>query len=177
MKLIFGFSKPKNKFFPWFSYLIRLFQDTSYSHCYLKIPLDGIDEIMTFQASGLQVNMVGNEYFNSHEQPVYEYQLILDLSELNRKKLLEFIFANLGKSYGVLEVFKICWAKITKNKSISVENINQTTWVCSEIMACILEDILDINMKIDFTTAEPKDIQLFLDTCPLFTRTLPIITN
>lgn len=169
--IVIGFSKPKDKILPWFSWAIRLFEQTPYSHVYLHIALPGIDEVMTFQASGLSVNIVGKEYFNAKEQPVYEYEMIGELSDENHKKLLNFCFANSGKPYGVMEILHIMWSKIFKIKA-QKETINQTSWVCSEIIAALLENVLDSGMTIDFTQAMPKDVYNFVSSSPLFKQIL-----
>lgn len=171
MKITVGFSKPKNKLLPWFSWLIRLYQGTDYSHVYLRWDIENLPEKLCYQASGLQVNFIGQSAFDSEIQPVIEYKLKTDISPQVWKKLMSFCIDNAGKPYGVKDVFGLLWARLFKKK-VNPLDPARSAWVCSGLVACILEDVFLMNLGIDFSIATPKDVELFLEKSPLFEKTL-----
>lgn len=169
-KIIIGFSKPKNKIFPIFSWLIRLFQGgTQYSHVYIRWYSPTIGTYLTYEASGTSVKFVGEQVYEDEITPIYEYEIsISDNIYLN---LLKFCIRYSGIKYGVIQVIGIAIALLFKLKKNPLSHGDQKQ-VCSEIVQRILKQILHKDIEIDLDLVTPKNIKDFLDTQKDFKRIL-----
>jgi hypothetical protein len=151
-----GFSRPKNKIFPFFSWFIRLFQGWSdYSHVFLKINSKSIEREIIYQASGLQVNFVGNDYFKTHIHNIKEFNF--KITNKDYKKLLQFMVDNSGKPYSIFQIIGILFYKINP-KLIKIFINNDKKYICSELIGKIINDYIGIkiNNNLDFLT--PKNL-------------------
>lgn len=99
-----GFSKPKNKILPVFSWLIRLYEQIPYSHVYISWKTSG-GQTVCYHAANTMIHFLGEEAFNSSVQPVEEYEITID--EENFDGLIEFCFKYCGFKYALKEVLKI----------------------------------------------------------------------
>lgn len=162
MKLTIGFSKPKKHLFPIFSWLIRLFEGTSYSHVYVKWHSRGADTNVLYEASGSSVKFLGEKVYNDRIQPIHEYEVTI--SSETYKKLLKFCMENAGINYGIKQVFGIALVKIFKLKKNPFSD-NKKSQICSELIGHILEDVLgrDLDLDLDLDIAGPKAIKEYLD--------------
>lgn len=161
--IIIGFSKPKNKKFPIFSLLIRLFEGTKYSHVYTRWYSSGADVDVCYHASGTQVNFVSKRIFDSHVYPVEEYEL--QISRETYKKLLHFCMYNAGVHYGLKQLFGIPYVKFMSLFNKSVKNPfsdGAKTQVCSEVVGHILEDVIGVEVNEDLDIAGPKKINTII---------------
>lgn len=158
-KIKIGFSKPKNHIFPIFSWGIRLFQGwTDYSHVYLKFHSDSLDKDIIYQASGLQVNFVGNELFSKHVHIIKEFEIEIDDNDYIN--LLQFAVDNAGKPYSIIDIIAILFNKpklLDGNKK----------YICSELIATILAKYYLMTGNKSYGMYTPKDIYNFLDSLNL----------
>lgn len=149
-----GFSRPKNKFFPIFSWLIRLIERTPYSHVYIKIySSDG--NYFIYQASGTQVNIVGSKYFEHGAEVVKEYSL--PISPEQRRQLLKFVAQECGAPYSSTQILNIACRMLFGKGFLSNKG-----YVCSEIAAIVLKDIYNFKLEKDENILTPKDIDMLL---------------
>lgn len=149
-----GFSRPKNKLFPIFSWLIRLVERTSYSHVYIKIySSDGTYFI--YQASGTHVNIIGSKYFEQGATVVKEYSL--PISSEQKKNLLKFVAKECGAPYSITQILNIACHMLFGKGFLSSKG-----YVCSEIAAIVLRDIYNFKLEKDENILTPKDIDMLL---------------
>lgn len=163
MKLIIGFSKPKNKIFPFFSWLIRLWDGTPYSHVYIRWNTSKNDKIC-YQASRGMVHFVGEKIFNKTIQPIQEFEFEIDENTYN--KMVSFCIQNAGVSYGVLQILGIVFGDIFKRNILSS---GTNAYVCSELVGIILRDKLLISIDKNLDLVTPKDIY---NVCKLYGKSL-----
>ena len=159
MKIYIGFSKPKNHKFPIFSWLIRLFERTRYSHVYIRWYDEKSDSSICFEASGRSVKFICKEVFEERINPIHEFEITID--ENDYFNLQHFAFNNSGKDYGVKQVFGILLVRLfglRKNPFAS----GQKSWVCSELAGTVLSKVLDVDTGLDLDIAGPKDIFKFI---------------
>lgn len=162
-----GFSKPKNKLFPWFSWLIRVYENTQYSHVYIRWDVEGLQEKICYQASGLQVNFIGQKIFEEEILPVHEYSLISALSPENQKELLKFCISNSGVPYGIKQIFGIVIQKLFRlNKNPFADNSN--SFVCSELIGTIFKEIFNLSPEVSLDNMLPKDVENIIMQHPKF---------
>jgi len=153
-KVYIGFSKPKGKIFPIFSWLIRLFERTEYSHVFVRFLTKDIGDII-YQASGSQVNFMGGKYFIQKATVVDEFEF--EVSESTRKKMFRWAIKESGAPYGIKQIFGIALVKIFRLKKNPFAS-DQKTWVCSELAGFILEEYLGTDIGVDLNIAGPRII-------------------
>ncbi len=160
MKTIYvGFSKPKSGFQP-FSWAIRLWEGTEYSHVYIRIPSAFLETDMIYQASGLAVNMMSVQTFENHAEILEEYAF--DITDETEKALLKSALEKLGVKYGIKQIFGIAFARINAIIGDKAESNpftdGRSAYVCSELAAEVLVQFIGLKIKKDLDLVLPKDI-------------------
>lgn len=150
-----GFSKPHNRILPVFSWLIRWFDKTEFSHVYVKWTMKSGKPII-YQASGHQVNFIGNKRFELKNSVVKEFQFEID--ELKFGKFLDWSVDESGAPYSVLLAIGMGISKALKLKKNFLGG--KDMYVCSKIAGfflatCVVEFNYNGNTS-DMLT--PKDI-------------------
>lgn len=159
-----GFSRPKHRFFPIFSWLIRTVQKTEYSHTYVSWVSSKSCIPIVYEASGTMVHFVSRRLFDEHVETIHEYEL--DITDEHYKELIKFCLINAGVSYGIRQVFGMVLVKLFNLKKNPFSD-GKKSQVCSELVGYILNDALSANLTLDLDIAGPKEIKDFLDTYPL----------
>lgn len=160
-KIYIGFSRPKGWFEP-FSWLIRLSQWTSYSHVYIRIPSASIGRDIVYQASGLAVNFIGSQRFQTKEIIVKEFPI--NVSPESKTKVLQFSVDSAGAPYGIKDVLGIAWVLLNSYVGRKVANPfkdGTTSFVCSEFVGDILKNDLGAQLP-DPESIDPKTVYEFL---------------
>lgn len=153
MKLIIGFSKPKK--FKAFAWLIMKAYQTPYSHSYIKFHSDSYERNLIYHASHTMLNFMGEDVFYSESIPVKEFNL--DVSDEIKKSVIQFAIDNAGKPYGVKEVFGLAIVRIAEILGFNIKNpIGFKNYVCSVLVAKILEENLNLDVPGDISDATPK---------------------
>lgn len=153
MELIeIGFSKPTNVFMPWGSWAIRLYQNTEYSHVYIKIYSKKLNRYMIYEAVGHGgVRFIGLEQWKKKAIEVKSFKLYVESEKTT--ELMQFLVDNCGVEYGILQNIGIVYANFfgkLKNPWRKGKN-------CSEAVA----DFLVLNgfsFKKSHDLITPKDI-------------------
>ena len=136
-KIHIGFSKPAKRIFPIYSWLIRLIEGTKFSHVYVRHGTHyGIS--IVYQASGTQVNFTNGLLFFNKNEVIKEFTF--DATDEYFDKYMTFALKNVGKPYGVLQVFGIAIYSLLGLKKIPFAS-GQAAYVCSELVAEILFEI------------------------------------
>ena len=163
MKIKIGFSQPRNKFFPVFSWLIRLIEGTKYSHVYLQWNSEFAESTITYHAAGHSVHFLGLNLFKQSVKPIHEFELTI--SQDQYKELLHYCFENSGTDYGIKQIFGIAIVKIAGLFGKKISNPfsdGDKSQVCSELVGYVLSEILNRELELDLDIAGPKDIFKFL---------------
>lgn len=159
--IIIGFSRPKSWFEP-FSWIIRLFTWSQFSHAYIQYYNAYADRWMVFQASGILVNFIGRTMFETKENIRAEFEI--PVTTLTKLKTVEFAIDNVGLPYGLGQVFGFLLVLIVRifKKHIKNPFANTSSFFCSELTAQILTEILQPNDSLDPTTMSPQDLYEYL---------------
>lgn len=147
-----GFSTTK-KWMP-LSWLIQKVQKTPYSHVYIKFTSDKYQRNLIYQASGLQVNFVGENVFDEKEQIIKECQL--QVSEETYTKMMTFAIDKAGYPYSIKQLFNIVIYMVT-GKAHTLSD-GRSGYVCSELAGEMLKTILNVPITEDLDIITPKDI-------------------
>jgi hypothetical protein len=158
--LIIGFSKSKG--FKPFSIAIQLFDDTKYSHTYLKLANKHFNDYDIYQASKGLVNHVVEKTFLEENEIIAEFSIPIESAE--KLKLINLIRYKLGKPYSISTVLGIFLARFGIHWKRFFDNEN--AYICSELVAKVLKSSEKIPMDIDVDKATPK--QLY-ELCDLYT--------
>jgi len=156
VKLTIGFSKPKNKMFPFFSWLIRLWDNAPYSHVYIRWTSNNSLNIC-YQASRSMVHFLGEKVFNQTILPIEEYEL--DITQEQYQQMLRFCVLNSGVNYSFKQILGIVLAKVLRLSKNPFSDQNNG-YVCSELIAQIMLDKLSITFDKEIELLTPRDINI-----------------
>ena len=158
MKLIIGFSQAKG--FKPFSWVIRWFDGTPYSHAYIRTVSDYYDDVDVYQASKGMVNHLLEPTFLEHNNIIAEF--FVDVSKEDKKTIIKYLRDRLGRPYSISAVIGIFLAKygIKINKLFDGEN----GYICSELVARVLAFEGSIPYGIDFDKITPKQLYELCET-------------
>lgn len=138
-----------------FSWLIRLYQGTKYSHAYIRIETNGHNLVLDATIKGVTIR--NYEDFDKKNKIIKEKRL--DSKYLNIEQLSSIVVPFLGKSYGYLTILGILF------KNIGIKGIGQDgnkTFICSELVARVLERYIGLDHgKFDYMT--PKHIEILME--------------
>jgi len=154
-QIITVYSRPK-KLFPLFSWLIRLYEITKFSHVAVMIHFEAINTIAVFEASGTNVKFVNYKDWMERNEIVHGYLHHVD--KTTWRKLTAFAMRNVDKKYGVKQVFGMAYARLFKKKNPWADG--KASYVCSELVGYILKHVM--GDKLDLSKLEyegPKYLQ------------------
>lgn len=157
MKIIIGCSRNSNCKIG--SELIQWWQGTNYSHVYARWHLKTQERDIVFQASHGSVNQVSLDFFTKDNTIVKEF--ILELSDEQFIKFSQKCIDLCGTEYSKLELLQILISDISKEK---IKFNDQKGYICSELMAELLEDFFGAKFNKPRFLLAPIDIIEFLET-------------
>lgn len=137
--MIIATSTPKK--FELFSVIIKWYQGTNFSHVLI------IDGDLVYQASHLNVNCWYLETFTDANTIISSYNVPDSTVDM------EFVKEQLGKGYGIGQIFDIAWKVIT---GIKLKGNGDKKFICSEYVGKALR----LPWVDDYTT--PEDIDEYL---------------
>lgn len=146
-KLIVGFSKPKSFWKP-FAWLIRLYEQTEFSHVYIKHYSEKYDLDLIYQASGSQVNFMSRKQFDSHALSLYEYAF--DVTDQEFDSYMKWAIENAGAPYSLKKIFEILFKK-------DIWPTEEPQWVCSVLVGFAIKSKADPGFN--WQMATPKDLK------------------
>lgn len=103
-KISIGFSKPKDKKLPLFSWAIRAYEKTPYSHVYIRWQTHW-GAWICYHAASVMVHFLGEEAFNKKITIVEEFEF--SVSDEQFDKLMQFCIKYAGADYGLRDVLRI----------------------------------------------------------------------
>lgn len=143
MKLVIGFSKPKDHPFPIFSKLIKWFEGTEYSHTYLKWYSESYDKWIVYHSAGFGVHFLGERQADKKLDIVKEYEL--EITPAIKRDIVGYCIEWAGTPYGLLTVLGIFLKRTFKLKKNPFKDGTDTQF-CSEVVARVLAAHLDIKL-------------------------------
>lgn len=155
------FTSPKGKLFPFFSWAIRAFECTKYSHVRIKW-VNSVGKTLIYEASGSHVKLIGT--YAAEQNPVHvHYTHSFDLTNEQYRKLIGlFDYANVD--YGVWQIFGIAFARMFGLKKNPFSS-GKSSMVCSELVALFLNDVLGMDIpQEEFDLIGPRGIKKLLDS-------------
>lgn len=141
--MIIGFSCPKQ--FRIFSSLTKLYQDTPYSHMYIRLYDSRTDKWIVYEASYGYTHSISYDKFKDENHIFHEYGIAS--SENQELNILSFCQDNLQKKYGKLTVLGILF-----NRQFGRDG--DKTFICSEFVMRLLKisNLLEHVYDIEYIT-------------------------
>lgn len=153
-KLKIGFSK-STKFMPFFSWAVRLWEDTEFSHCYTEFENRRHPELpLIYQASHDMMNFMSRLVFEANNEIVEEF--VIEVSDEAYDNLLYKAIQIVGKPYGVKQILGIVLARIFNLKKNPFQTRGDT-YICSEWCGIVLKELGYVLPK-DPNLITPKDV-------------------
>ena len=132
-QLIIGFSKSKKKF-PIISWLIRLVQNTEFSHVYLK--RNSKYGPYVYQANGHGVNFTNIQWFLEQNEVTEEF--IISVSDEVKDRIMKKAIELCGRPYSQKDIIGILLAQWFNIKSNLLAD-GEYAFICSELVVELLD--------------------------------------
>jgi hypothetical protein len=154
--IIIGFSKPKKwKIFSW---LIMTGYNIPYDHVYIRWYSSKLNRDIVYQASGMTVNFMGQQFFDNND--VIE-EFCIPITPGNKLAMVQFAMDNAGKPYGIKECFGLAWVRICQLFGKTIKNpfnADGTTYVCSELAGFLIQEYAGIEVDSDIADITPLEL-------------------
>jgi len=154
--IIIGFSTPKK--FKFASALIRCFENSKYSHIYIRMkaaPNSKLNFDKVFQASHGDVNAVAFDVFKEGNHILHEYEL--EITSEKYFEIAKWLWFQLGKPYGFLQLLGIGF-------KIKLGNNKGDKFICSELAGMVLKEYLNFDISESLDYIGLNDIKKLLES-------------
>jgi hypothetical protein len=155
-----GFSKPKDVKFPILSWMIQWVEKRPYSHTYLKWYDPWIDQYVIYEARGTTVHLISEHKFLEQCEVVKEFRLEFN-DENVKKQIIRRAFDNIEAKYAIMQLVGLGIVKLFKNFGRIIANPFSSgghSYICSEVVADILINVLHVQVEQDIDSISPSDI-------------------
>ena len=137
-KVIIGFSA-STKILPIFSWAIRIWEGTEYSHCYTQFENRRHPELpLIYQASHDMMNFMSRSVFLTTNRIVEEFTI--EVTDEAYDRLMYRAIQLVGKPYGVRQIVGIVVAQIFNLEKNPFET-KKDTYICSEWCGLVLKEL------------------------------------
>lgn len=156
-RIVIGFSTTKG--FKPFSWAIRAVLGTPFSHTYIKFKSDKFDRVLVYQASGTMVNFMEEKRVLETNKIIQEFEF--EVSDEVYTKTIQFAIDKSGVPYGMSQIFGILYVKALGLFGIKAKNPfpnGSGNYVCSELVAQILKEIIGLEVPKDLDLIDPKEV-------------------
>jgi len=148
-----GFSSRKG--FAPYSWAIRAYEQTPFSHVYFRIGTKWKTELI-YQASGSMVNFMAGAVFDDLNKVHREFSF--KVSDEAYDNFMGWATTVCGKPYSAFQPFGIMLREVFGLKKNPFSN-GQKAWVCSELVSFALSDSLGVHLSPHiFENATPRDL-------------------
>lgn len=152
-----GFSKPKGKWFPIFSWAIRVYERTPFSHVYIRWETK-YGPSLCYQASGQAINFMGPYAFDRHLTVVEEFEF--EIPDESWEPLMSFCMENVGKEYDLLGVLGIPFVGLLKLSRNPFSN-DENRQYCAELVTRIFQH-LGMGLNMDANRVKLRQVHEFV---------------
>lgn len=153
MKIIIGCSRNDKLG----SQLIRNWMGTDYSHVYARWYLSSQEREIVYQASHGMVHFIELNNFTKDNIIVKEF--VLEISDEQFKKFSQKCIDLAGQKYSKLQLIQIFLRDLSRGM---LQFPDQPGYICSELMAELLENIFNAKFDKPRHMITPKDIVEFM---------------
>lgn len=158
MSIIVGFSAPINKKLG--SEVIKWYLKTEYSHVFISWRSDSLQRDMVYHAANGMVHFINKENFLKNNIIIKEY--IIPIDNNCKNKIIRKCVDLAAVDYGYDELLKIIIKDLCIKLSVKCEFINSKGFICSELVAEILEEVFVKKFNKSKYLLTPKDIEEFI---------------
>lgn len=160
-QVIVGFSKSR-KLIPIGSWTIRLYQNTEFSHCYIRLPMTNFPSDKILHASEGKVQNMSGTQFDKRHRIVKEFAIPVT-EDIYRNVINELHEAS-GDDYSIMQNVGIILVDVARLLGIKMRNPWTRGWNCSEFVAVVLLQMIPkYFLDIDPNTITPKQIYDILE--------------
>lgn len=160
-KLRIGFSKPKDKWFPMFSWAIRLYEGTPYSHVYIRWQTKW-NTWLCYHAASVMIHFLGESSFAKHLIIVEEFEFEITDEQFDR--LMQFCTKYVGQEYAIFEVIMIPLVDYLSKRGTLVENYasGDLKQYCAELVVRALAEMDGEKLTFDADRVKLKQVYEFV---------------
>lgn len=170
-KIVFGFSRPISLKFKPYALAIMLFDNIDYDHAYTKFVSNDWETSFIYQSSGSRTNFMSQQYFDSINLEIEEYELECDNETFN--KIGKICTAREGVSYPIKQTLGkglVCIVKALFRFDIKNPWEDPNRQDCIEEQAAILSEGLGITTKLDMGSVSVRPYRDWIAGLPQLKR-------
>lgn len=148
------FTRPANVTFPWFSWMVRLFEGTDYSHVRLMWKT-GRGVPCVYEASAGGLHFKGPIADRGSVEIIYEFSVWI--TQYDKGRLVDMCVRHAGLEYGKRQVLGIALARLM-GVNYNPLSRGSRRQICSEVVLGFLSDICGWKTDLNRDLAGIKDI-------------------
>jgi uncharacterized protein YycO len=156
--IVVGFSKAKKKT-AIVSWLIRLFQNTPFSHTYIRFYSQKYDRWLVYQASKTAVNFMEYSHFLENNEIVEEITIIT--TDAQKTALVTYAIDTVGRPYSIKALLGFALETIGLPYKWLLQN-GDKSYVCSELVLRALNEAYIEEAFEDPDLVTPKELYEFI---------------
>lgn len=149
-----GFSQPKTKKIG--SELIKWWINKPYSHTFIKY-VNPLEKEVVFHAAHGNVHQILWKNFIKENTVMKTVEI--ECNQQQYEKLVELYFEKCGTLYSTEGLFWIFIHDLLWKMNIYIKTFDDPGYICSELVASILENIFDISFKKPLNIIRPDDVE------------------
>jgi uncharacterized protein YjhX (UPF0386 family) len=162
MKIVIGLSTPRKKGV--LSRIVQSWGGTKFSHAFIEIRSSYLREgnQIIYHASGTCVKIESADNFEKDNVVVKSYDLPIDRKI--KRKIMNFAISRTGRPYNVLQLLGFVVMRLRNKLGFKGGNPwGGGGYVCTELVAELLNDHLGIAVRKDFDDVTLNDIEIILE--------------
>ena len=160
--IIIGFSKSKKKFAIG-SMLIRLYQNSKFSHVYARITTKFLGSDTIVHASEGKILRMSDPQFNKRHEVVEEFKITM--TDVEYMSVMKELHKASGDDYGIMQNIGIVLVDILAILGKKIKNPFNKGWNCSEFVCILLQQSnIELVKDLDPQTVTPKQLYKLLKT-------------
>lgn len=156
-KLTIGFSKPKTKF-PIFSWAIRAYERTVFSHVYVRWQTS-VGPSICYHAAHTSLHFLSDTQFNKKICTVESFEF--EVTEVQFSKLLKYCLETAGNDYALTGVFAIPLVDLFKLKTNPFGS-GPLEQYCAELVYRIVREMTGTELTYDADRVKLKQVYNFV---------------
>lgn len=157
-KLTIGFSKPKGKLLPFFSWAIRWYEKIPYSHVYIRWQTN-VGPSICYHAAHTSLHFLSDSMFEKNVDPIETFEF--NITDEQYERLLKYCLETCGSSYALLEVFGLLFMDLLKlNRNPA--GTGKDKQYCAELVFRTIGEMNQENLTFDADRVKLKQVYQFV---------------
>lgn len=157
-KITIGFSKPKNKIFPIFSWAIRAYEHTPFSHVFVRWQTS-VGPSICYHAAHTTLHFLSDTCFEKQIKVVESFEF--EVTDEQYNKLLKYCLETCGNNYALVGVFGVLYCDLFKVKKNPFGE-GPLEQYCAELVYRVIGEMTGAQLTLDADRVKLKQVYEFV---------------